>query len=134
MVRGLSETEREWSMRSQSSYYGYSHVQRNVTGSPASVTVTAQPSHYQRPVLPKFGAQLSRLVPVPHLTVHLADSRSHGPITLAYESITHTSFIGSTHAIYREADQHRHVRIAFFRFPFVNLAHIASHPLIVFSR
>jgi len=37
---GLSEKEREASMRSQSNYYGNSPVQRNVTGSPAPVTVT----------------------------------------------------------------------------------------------
>jgi len=37
-------------------------------------------------------------------TVHLADARPRSPTTLAYESITHTSFISSTHAIYREAD------------------------------
>ena len=38
---GLSEKEREWSMRSHSSYYGYSPFQTNVTGPPASITVTA---------------------------------------------------------------------------------------------
>jgi len=36
--------------------------------------------------------------------VYLADTRPHSPTTLAYEPITHTSFIGSTHTIYREAD------------------------------
>jgi len=42
---GQSEKEREWSTRSQSSYYGYSSVQRNITGSPATITVTALASH-----------------------------------------------------------------------------------------
>jgi len=97
-------------MRSQSSYHGYSHVQRNGTGSPAMVTVTAQPSHYQRTVFPKwlFGAHLSRLVPIPHLIYVLldrafADTRPHIPSTLAHKSITHTSFISNTYAIYGEA-------------------------------
>ena len=39
---GLSENERELSMRSYSSYYGYSPVPTNVAGSPASVSVTSQ--------------------------------------------------------------------------------------------
>jgi len=38
------------------------------------------------------------------LGVHLADTRPHSPATLAYESITHTGYIGSTRAIYGEAD------------------------------
>jgi len=38
------------------------------------------------------------------LTVHLADTRPHSRTTLTYESITHTSLIGGTYAIYREAD------------------------------
>ena len=37
-------------------------------------------------------------------TAHPADTRPHSRTTLAYEPITHTSFIDSTHAIYREAD------------------------------
>jgi len=37
-------------------------------------------------------------------TIPLAHTRPHSPTNLAYDSITHTSFIGSTHAIYREAD------------------------------
>jgi len=37
-------------------------------------------------------------------TAHPADTRPHSRTTLAYEPITHTSFINSTHAIYREAD------------------------------
>jgi len=36
-------------------------------------------------------------------TVRLADTGLHSPTTLAYESITHTSFIDNTHAIYGEA-------------------------------
>jgi hypothetical protein len=37
-------------------------------------------------------------------TVHLADTRPHSPSTLTYEPITHTSIIGSIHAIYGEVD------------------------------
>jgi len=36
-------------------------------------------------------------------TVYLADTRPHSRTTLAYESITHTSTINSTHATYGEA-------------------------------
>jgi len=50
---GLSEKEREWSTRLHSSYYGYSPVQKNVTGSPASATVAPKTIHHQRPVFPK---------------------------------------------------------------------------------
>jgi hypothetical protein len=66
---GLSEKEREWSIRLHSSYYGYSPVQRNVTGSPAPVTVTAQTRRHQRQVIPKrlSGAYPPHLFPIPHL-------------------------------------------------------------------
>jgi len=58
---GLSEKEREWSMRSHSSYYGYSPVPTDVAGSPASVTVTAQIRPPPAPGVSKrlFGAYLS---------------------------------------------------------------------------
>jgi len=94
-------------------------------GFPSLVTVTAQPSHHQRLVFPRwlFGAHLSHLIPIPHLTVHLADPRFHSPTTLAYESITHTSFIGSTHAIYREAD---HAPTCPYRLPFP-VCQLGSH-------
>jgi hypothetical protein len=37
-------------------------------------------------------------------TVYIANTQPHSPTTLAYESITHTSIIHSTRAIYGEAD------------------------------
>ena len=68
------------------------------------------------------------------MTVHLADTRPHSPATLAYKSITHTPFIGSTHANLPIAEpaMHRHVRIAFFRSLFVHLAHRKPRFLIAF--
>jgi len=79
-------------MRSQSGYQGYSHVQRSATGSP-SFGQRYCPA--QSPPAPGasnwlFGAHLSHLVPIPHLTVHLAGALPHSPTTLAYGSITHT--------------------------------------------
>jgi len=56
-------------------------------------------------------------------TVHLADTPPHSRTTLAYESITHTSTINSTHAIYGEADCAPTCAYRLPSFPFVNLAH-----------
>ena len=64
--------------------------------------------------------------------VHLADTRPHSPTTVAYESITHTSFIGSTYAIYREADHAPTFAYCPLHSSFINLAHIASRFLIAF--
>jgi hypothetical protein len=94
---GLREKERERSMRSQSSYYGYSSVQRNVTGSPALVTV----DYPDRPPLaPGVSKTVTWCVSIAlgpisicSSTVHLTDTRPHSSTTLAYESITHTSTI-----------------------------------------
>jgi hypothetical protein len=80
----LSEKEREWSKLSQSSYYGYSPVQRNVPGSPAAVTATAQTSRHQHPVFPKdYLVRIHRtcslflILSMHPSTVHLADTRPH---------------------------------------------------------
>jgi len=62
--------------------------------------------------------------------IYVADTQPHSPFTLTYGSITHTRSIGGAHAIPREADHALNVRIAFFRFPFVNLAYIPSRLLI----
>ena len=117
--------------RSHSSYCDYSPLQRNAMGSPASVTVTAQTSHHQRPVFPNrlFGAYLSRLVTIPHLicTVHLADTQPHSPTALAYESITHASIIGGSHA---KADYAPTCAYCLPSFPVVHLAHITLRFLI----
>ena len=134
---GLSEKEREWSMRSHSSYYGYSPIPTNVAGSPAYVTITAQPSHHQRTVLSKrlFGAHLWSLFLILSMfssTVHLADTRPHSRTTLVYESSTHTGTITALMLSMAKLIMHRHVRIALFRFPFVNLAHLTSRFLIAF--
>jgi len=74
-------------------------------GFPATITVTALPCHTNARcfILVRFYRLLITLS-MCSSTVHLADTRPHSRTTLTYESITHTSFIGSTHAIYREAD------------------------------
>jgi hypothetical protein len=66
---GLNGKEREWTMRSQSSGYGYSLVWRNVTDFPASIPATAQTSRHQRQVFPKrsCGSYPPHLFPIPHL-------------------------------------------------------------------
>ena len=78
---GLSEQEREWSTCSHSSYYGYSPVQRNVTSSPPSPTVTLQVPRCQRLVFPNrlLGASSIAQVPFPHA---MCSSTSHLPLTL----------------------------------------------------
>jgi len=81
----------------------------------------------QSPPTPGVSKKVIWCVSMCPSTVHLADTRPHNSTTLAYGSMAHTSFIGSTHAIIVELVMHRHVRITFFRFPFVNLAHITSH-------
>jgi hypothetical protein len=65
-------------------------------------------------------------------TAHLADTRPHSPMTLTYEPITHTSIITAPMPSMAKLIMHRHVGIACFRFPFVNLAHIMSRFLIAF--
>jgi len=105
---GLSKKAREWSMRSQPSYYGYLSVQRNVTGSQLRspllpCPVTPVPGVSKTVILVRFYRLLITLS-MCSLTVHLADTRPHSRTTLTYEPITHTSFIGGAHAIYREAD------------------------------
>ena len=122
--------------RSFSSYYGYSPFQRNVTGSPASVTITSQVSHHQRPVFSKrlFGAYLSHLVTISRLIciVHLADTQPHSPTALAYESITHASIIGSSHAIYVKADHAPTCAYRLPSLPILNFAHRTLRFLIAF--
>ena len=104
--------------------------------STASVVITAQTSHHQRPVFPKrlFGVYPSRLVTTHHLiqTVHVTDTRPHSPTTVAYESITHASIIGSSYTIYGEADHASTCAYRLPSFPIINLAHITSHFLIAF--
>ena len=60
-------------------------------------------------------------------TVHLDDTRPHSPPTLPYESITHTSFIGSTHAIYREAD---HAPTCVYRLLSFPICQLGSHNIM----
>jgi len=57
-------------------------------------------------------------------TVHLADTRPHNPTTLANGSIIHTSLIGSTHAIYREAD---HALTCAYRLLSFPICQLGSH-------
>jgi len=108
---GLSEKEREWPMGSQLSYGGDSPVQRNSTGPPAAVTVTAQPSHHQHPVFPKrlFGAHLrawsysSSCLCAPRPSISLVLDFTAQPRSPTGPSPTHAS--SAAHAIYRKADR-----------------------------
>jgi len=129
---GLREREREWPMGSRSSYYSDSPVQRHSTGSPAIVAVAARPSLHQRPVFPKrlYGAHLSRLIPIPHLIYVPLDLIALPPSPTS-PSPTQASSAAPMLSI-AKLIMHRHVRIVFFRFPFVNLAHITSRFLILF--
>jgi len=129
----LSGKEREWSMRSQSSYYGDSPVQRNATGSRATVTVTAQPSPHQQFPKRLFGAYLSRLVPIRHriyVPVRPSVSLILDPIALPPSprrpSPTQAPSAARMLSLVK-LTMHRHVRIAF---PFVHLVHITSRLLI----
>jgi len=54
-------------------------------------------------------------------TVHLADTRLHSHTPLTYESITHTSTTGSTHAIYGEADHAPTCAYCLLSFPICQL-------------
>ena len=78
-IVGLTEKERESSMHSQSSYYGYSPVQRNVTGHgfPGFSHLGKPPTFLQR----LFGACLSHLVPIPHLIYVLLGRTSRRCLT-----------------------------------------------------
>ena len=130
---GLSEKEREWPIGSQSSYYGDSPVQRNATGSPAPVTVTAQSSHQRRPMF----SWCSFIALGPYSSSYLCSPRPSVSLTLDLIPLSPTSpsltQAPSTALMIPMAKliMHRHVRVAFFRFPFVNLAHI-SRFLITF--
>jgi len=122
-------------MRLQLSYYDCPPVQRNATGSPASVIVPTKTSHHQRPVVPKglFGGYLSLLVPFLNLsicfsTVHLADTRPHSPTT----RVSHTTFIGSTHATFIEAGHAPTRAYRLLSFPICQLGSHNSCFLIAF--
>jgi len=65
-------------------------------------------------------------------TVHLADTRPHSPTSLAYKSITHTSFIGSTHTIYRKGDHAPTCAYLLLSFPICPLGSHTSRFLIAF--
>jgi len=102
-----SEKMREWCMRSRSSYNGYLSVQRNVTGSPATITVTALPSHtsarcFRNGYLVRFyrASSLLTILSMCSSATHLAGTRPHSRTTLAYESIAHTSTTNSIHGVY----------------------------------
>jgi hypothetical protein len=85
---GLREKEREWPMRSHSSYDGYFPIQRNVAGSLlrlpllASLATTAGCS--QTGYLVRL---LSRLVPLPHVSYSSTVHHSFVPPS-AYLSLT----------------------------------------------
>jgi len=133
---GLSEKEREWPMGSQSSYDGDSPVQRNSTGPPATVTVlpnqvTTSTQCFQKGYLVRIFA----LGPIPHLVYVPLDRPSCWYST---SQPYHPRLrVHRPHALHRppmlsiaKLIMRRHVRIAFFRFPFVNLAHITSSLLV----
>jgi hypothetical protein len=61
-------------------------------------------------------------------TVHLADTRPYSPITLAYKPTTHTSCIGSTHAIYGESD---HALTCAYRCPSFSISQLVSHNIML---
>jgi hypothetical protein len=125
-------------MRSHSSYYDYSSVQRNVTGSRALVTITRPATTSARCFQNSYLVRICRRwspflnVSMCSSTVHLADTFPHSSTTLAYESITHTSIISSTQTIYTEADHALTCACRLLLFPVVNLAHITSRFLIPF--
>ena len=102
-------------------------VQRNVMGSPASVTVTAQPSHHQCTVFPQrvFGAHIS-LGPysslylcAPRPSISLILDLMALPPSLTSPSPTQASLAALMLSI-AELIMRRHNGLAFFRFPFVN--------------
>jgi len=96
---GLSLKERESTMRSQSSYYGYSPVQPQLR------------SPLLRMVFPKWLFWCASITLGPYSSSYLCAPRPYISLildltalpSLAYESITHTSFIDNIYAIYGEA-------------------------------
>ena len=141
----MSVKGREWSIRSQSSYYGYSPVQGNVMGSPALVTVIAQTSRNQSPPAPGVSKRVIWYVSIalapyssfylcsPPLSISLIPdliALPPSPTSLSPAQASSPAPILSM----AKLTMHRHVCIAFFRLPFVNLAHITSCFLIpIFS-
>ena len=100
-------------------------------GSISSATVAAQTSYHHRPVFPNrlFGAYHIALGPSSPCQLHalrtsithiyprlfsLSHTQSHSATTVAYESITHTSTIGSTHAANGAADRLVSFPLAYF--------------------
>ena len=130
---GLSDKEREWSARSHSGYCSYSPSQRNVTGPFFGHSCCPD----QPPLLPgvleqviwcvfypTWSCQLRALrTSVTHLSPPLPHTQSHSATTLAYESTTHASTTGSTHAANGEADR-------LVSFP---LAHFGRHNIALLS-
>jgi len=125
---GARGKEREWPMGSQSSYLAIllSRVMPRVPqlrSLHSPVTTSAQ--YFQK----GYSVHIYRawsiflILSMCPSTVHLADTRPQSPSTLGYESI-HTSFIGSTHAIYREAD---HALKCAYRFLLLPICPFGSH-------
>jgi len=110
----------------------------NTTGSPATVTVNAQPSH-QHPVFQNgYVVRIYRawslflILSMCSSTIHFADTRPHSPTTFAYDSITHTSFVGITPYHLCEADHAPTCAYRFLRFSFVRWVHITPRVFIAF--
>ena len=108
---GLSEREREWSTRSHLCYY---------RSSPADGRHRRPDQPLPAPDVPKqviwcVSYRPWSLLATCSSTFHLAHTRPHSLTTLTYESTTHTSTTGSTHAIYGKLDHAPTCASAFFR-------------------
>jgi len=116
---GLSEKEREWPMHSQSSYYDQSHAswvpQLRSPSLPSPVTTSAQ--YFQDGYLVRIYRAWS-LTLILSMCSSTADTRPHIPSTLTYKSITPSA---TSMLFMAKLLTHRHVSIAFFRFPFSQL-------------
>jgi len=112
----------------QVGYYDHPPVQRNATGSPASVIVPTQTSHHRRPediwwVSIVLSPSSSTYLSAPRPSISLILGLIAPPPSHTSPSRTQPSSAAPILPLSKLA-MHRYVRIAFFRFPFVNFAHI----------
>jgi hypothetical protein len=132
---GLSEKEREWSMLSQSSYYaillfrGTSRVPQLRSPSPPRPAATSTRCFQKiiwcvsTALVPYSSSCPCTLRPSISLILDLIAQ------TLAYEPITHTSIIGSTHAIYGEVDHALTCTYPLLSYP---ICQLGSHSVTLF--
>jgi hypothetical protein len=122
---GLSEKEREWSMRSQSSYYDI-HPSRGTSRVPQLRSLllprpaATSARCFQKGYLVRIHrtCSLFLILSMRLSTVHLADARPHSPTTSPppTQAPSVAPMLSMAKLI-----MHRHVCIACFRIPFVNL-------------